>query len=83
MAYTLQLMSTTEVTDAIETATHHTLTDYAICPYLHEGKTRYALLNGSYPSVAAAKQGIAGLPAPLRAASPWIRRIRSVAKAVH
>jgi len=81
-AYTLQLMSTSRSGDAYELARQHNLAGYAVCSYVHEGKTRHALLLGAYPSIAAANEAVAGLPLELKNGKPWVRKIKTVRQLV-
>lgn len=43
-----------------------------------EGEYWYALVYGSYPSVTAANEAIAGLPDDLKKWSPWVRKLKSI-----
>jgi len=45
---------------------------------LHDGRDWHVLLYGSYPSLAQAREAIAGLPEPVRSFGPWIRKFNSV-----
>lgn len=46
--------------------------------YVRDGVDRYALIYGSYKTVAAAKTAITELPSDLRKTTPWVRKIKSL-----
>jgi len=46
--------------------------------YMRSGKDSYALVYGSYKTVAEAKTAIANLPEGLRKSPPWVRKIKSL-----
>lgn len=46
--------------------------------YVRDGVDRYALIYGSYKTVAAAKTAISELPSDLRKKTPWVRKIKSL-----
>ena len=48
--------------------------------YVREGVDRYALVYGSYETVASAKVAMKSLPDDLRKKTPWVRRIKSIQK---
>lgn len=48
--------------------------------FLSAGKNRYALVYGTYKTVAEAKAAIAQLPKSLRKSPPWVRKIQSLHK---
>lgn len=48
--------------------------------YMREGVDRYALVYGSYKTVAAANVAMKDLPDDLRKKTPWVRRIKSIHK---
>lgn len=50
----------------------------AIVQTTRDGKAWYVLLYGAYPNRAAASQALAQMPAAVRAAKPWPRRIATV-----
>ena len=81
-AYTIQLMSTRNPSDAYELARRQDLEGYVVCRYAHEGRIRHALILGAYPSFDAAKKGVAKLPPDLKNGKPWIRKIHSLKKLV-
>lgn len=43
-----------------------------------EGEYWYALVYGAYPSVSAANQAVASLPADLKKWSPWVRKLKNI-----
>ncbi len=77
-SYTLQLMSSSERSDAQKILNRHVLDSSAICAYEKEGQQRYVLLYGAFPDRGAAQQAVSALPAELRRNKPWIRQIRAV-----
>lgn len=81
-AYTLQLMSTTRPADIEELTTEYGLSGYVVCRYTHRGRTRHALLIGTYPDIETANAAVANLPAGLKAGQPWVRRIRDLTRVV-
>ena len=48
--------------------------------YVRDGVNRYALIYGSYKTVAAANDAIKKLPQNLRKKTPWVRKIKSLQK---
>jgi len=46
--------------------------------YVRDGIDRYALIYGTYKTVAAANIAIKKLPQKLRKKTPWVRRIKSL-----
>lgn len=48
--------------------------------YIRDGIDRYALIYGSYKTVAAANVAIKSLPNELRKKTPWVRKIKSIQK---
>lgn len=48
--------------------------------YQRDGVERYALIYGTYKTVAAAKNAINDLPQGLRKKTPWVRKIKSLQK---
>lgn len=48
--------------------------------YKRDGVDRYALIYGTYKTVAEAKSAINDLPKKLRKKTPWVRRIKSLQK---
>lgn len=48
--------------------------------YVRDGVDRYALVYGSYKTVAAANIAMKKLPEKLRKKTPWVRRIKSIQK---
>ncbi len=46
--------------------------------YVRDGIDRYALIYGTYKTVAAAKEAMKELPAKLRKKTPWVRKIKSL-----
>jgi len=48
--------------------------------YQREGVERYALIYGTYPTVADAKNSIKDLPKGLRNKTPWVRKIKRLQK---
>jgi len=77
-SYTLQLMSSTERSDAQDTVDRHTLAPYAVCAYKKGEQQRYMLLYGVFADRTAAQQAVTALPVGLRQNKPWIRRIHAV-----
>ena len=48
--------------------------------YKRDGVDRYALIYGTYKTVAAANIAIKKLPEKLRSKTPWVRKIKSLQK---
>lgn len=48
--------------------------------YVRDGVNRYALIYGTFKTVAAAKDAMKDLPAKLRKKTPWVRKIKSLQK---
>lgn len=80
--FTLQLMSSTERSDAQKIRDRHGLDHHAICAYSQKGQQRYMLLYGAFADTTTAQQAVSGLPAELQRNKPWVRRIRTVSKQV-
>lgn len=77
--YTIQIVSSTKRLDVLENAQQHGLMDEAlICSYQHQGRNRYALLYGNYPSSASAEAALEKLPREICNNKPWIRSIRAL-----
>ena len=51
--------------------------------YIRDGVDRYALVYGSYRTVAAANVALKKLPDELRKKTPWVRKIKSLQKSVN
>ncbi len=63
-------------------ARHGVAADTATFTTTHQGQPWHVLVYGLYPSRDAARAAMAKLPAGLRQASPWMRTIASIRKAV-
>lgn len=78
--YTLQLMALREEQTVRDTVARHKLRDAAYFPIQRNGQTLYVLVQGSYPSRAAADQAATQLPAGLVDGQPWPRKFRALHK---
>lgn len=75
--YTLQLFGTNSES-AAQTMVREGGGEYRYFRKLHQGKSLYVVTYGHFPSAAAAKTAVTGLPARLQAGKPWPRTFASI-----
>jgi len=80
--YIVQLLSVRDAEAALLLKKQYRLDDLYVIHYRVKGKNWYALLQGHYLSLAAAKKGVAAYPAKLSRLKPWIRPVSSLQKAI-
>lgn len=76
--YTLQLMALAEEQSVRDVARRYKLADAAYFPVRRDGRTLYVLVQGSYPSRAAANGAAKQLPAGLVDGEPWVRGFKAL-----
>lgn len=76
--YTLQLMALAEEQSVRDIARRYKLADAAYFPVRRDGRTLYVLVQGSYPSRAAANGAAKQLPAGLVDGEPWVRGFKAL-----
>lgn len=80
--YTIQLASTADENSAVEFLGELNMTHtVAVCPYVHAGRTRYALVLGTFETRSAATAALRHLPDSLRRAGAWIRKFSTLQQA--
>ncbi len=79
--YTIQLASSRNKKSIKRTYENNNIKDNGgYYHYVRDGVDRYALIYGSYKTVAAANIAIKKLPEKLRKKTPWVRKIKSLQK---
>lgn len=77
--YTIQLLGVSNEKAARDyIASQSNRADLLLFRTLHYGKPWFVVVTGQYPSSAAARAAIAGLPAAQRDAGPWPRELRAI-----
>ena len=79
--YTIQLMSSSSENSIMTYYKENDINNQGgYFKYSKDGRVRFALVYGTYPTVADATKAISELPKNLRKKSPWVRRIKSLKK---
>jgi len=77
--YTIQLMSSSNENSVKNYYKENNINNRGgFYKYKKDGRVRFALVYGSYQTVAAANKAISELPENLRKKSPWVRKIKSL-----
>lgn len=77
--YTIQLMSSSNESSIMTYYKENDINNKGgYFKYNKNGRVRFALVFGTYPTVADATKAISELPENLRKKSPWVRRIKSL-----
>lgn len=80
--FAVQLVAFRDKTDVLQFIADHHLGDPAYGRILRQGEPWYVLLYGVWASRDEADAAIAGMPAELRALSPWVRRLGDLQNAI-
>lgn len=79
--YTIQLASSRNKKSIIKNYSDNNIkSNGGYYHYIRNGVDRYALIYGSYKTVAQANKAIKKLPQDLRKKTPWVRKIKSLQK---